>query len=403
MVLPGQLFAFYDWGGTYDPILPALTDRPVAVRSIVPYADLRAVDLQWTTDALVQPAPRRARPAAAAARPHGRRGGRAGQRRRPLAQRRRAGRRGRAGPRRARPAGRLVRPGADAARRDRDARARRAAARGAALRACRRAGSSASPAERAHRRRRLGAGDRRSRRLRRAANGPGAALRGRPRRRGLALARGRGRRRSSSATRIAAACSSRRGCAATPGWTVPAGESLSEDAAVLDPFPDRGTDAQTVAVVGGSRGCSADFSPGFAQFPERRPFAALDGDPSTAWLADRALARDRHRLEVRFTAPRDVDHVDLLPYSDGRGRVEAVASTDASSPSGRASTGSRWACTAFARSTSDRARSGGRARARAARAASASCASPAYGRPRRCARRCSSSARCAARTSAARA
>src|SRR4051794_37158467 len=53
MVLPGQLFAFYDWGGTYDPILPALTDRPVAVRSIVPYADPRAVDLQWTTDALV--------------------------------------------------------------------------------------------------------------------------------------------------------------------------------------------------------------------------------------------------------------------------------------------------------------------------------------------------------------
>ena len=53
MVLPGQLFAFYDWGGTYDPILPALTDRPVATRFIVPFADLRAVDLQWTTDALV--------------------------------------------------------------------------------------------------------------------------------------------------------------------------------------------------------------------------------------------------------------------------------------------------------------------------------------------------------------
>jgi hypothetical protein len=33
MVLPGQLFAFYDWGGTYDPILPALTDRPVAPRA----------------------------------------------------------------------------------------------------------------------------------------------------------------------------------------------------------------------------------------------------------------------------------------------------------------------------------------------------------------------------------
>src|SRR4051794_2367675 len=53
MVLPGQLFAHYAWGGTVDPILPALTGKPVAVRTVVPFADLRAVDLQWTTDALV--------------------------------------------------------------------------------------------------------------------------------------------------------------------------------------------------------------------------------------------------------------------------------------------------------------------------------------------------------------
>ena len=54
VVLPGQLYAFYDWGGTIDPILPALADRPVAVRNAVPYADLRAVDLLWATDALVE-------------------------------------------------------------------------------------------------------------------------------------------------------------------------------------------------------------------------------------------------------------------------------------------------------------------------------------------------------------
>ena len=53
MVLPGALFAYYDWGGTVDPILPALADRPVAERMIVPFADLRAVDLQFATDALV--------------------------------------------------------------------------------------------------------------------------------------------------------------------------------------------------------------------------------------------------------------------------------------------------------------------------------------------------------------
>ena len=54
VVLPGQLYAYYDWGGTVDAILPALAERPVAVRYAVPYADLRSVDLLWTLDGLVQ-------------------------------------------------------------------------------------------------------------------------------------------------------------------------------------------------------------------------------------------------------------------------------------------------------------------------------------------------------------
>ena len=31
LILPGQLYAFYDWGATVDPILPALAERPVDV------------------------------------------------------------------------------------------------------------------------------------------------------------------------------------------------------------------------------------------------------------------------------------------------------------------------------------------------------------------------------------
>src|SRR3954468_7580442 len=54
VVLPGQLYAFYRWGGTVDPILPSLTKKPVAVRNAVPYGDLRGTDLLWTTDALLQ-------------------------------------------------------------------------------------------------------------------------------------------------------------------------------------------------------------------------------------------------------------------------------------------------------------------------------------------------------------
>ena len=53
IVLPGDLFSFYTWGGTVDPILPALAKRPVAERTEVPYADLRATDLLWTVDGLV--------------------------------------------------------------------------------------------------------------------------------------------------------------------------------------------------------------------------------------------------------------------------------------------------------------------------------------------------------------
>ena len=54
VVLPAQLFATYDWASTVDPILPALSDRPVAARTVLAYADRRAVDLLWSADNLIQ-------------------------------------------------------------------------------------------------------------------------------------------------------------------------------------------------------------------------------------------------------------------------------------------------------------------------------------------------------------
>jgi arabinofuranan 3-O-arabinosyltransferase len=54
IVLPGQVFAYYKWGGTVDAILPRLTKRPVAVRYETPYADLHADDLLQTIDSLIQ-------------------------------------------------------------------------------------------------------------------------------------------------------------------------------------------------------------------------------------------------------------------------------------------------------------------------------------------------------------
>jgi len=115
------------------------------------------------------------------------------------------------------------------------------------------------------------------------------------------------------------------------GPTLPAASDVSEDGTLLDPFagedlPHDGTAAQTVAVLRGrgARSVSAPSSPQITLFPEHRPSAALDGDLATSWLADRALARDRHHLDVRFDGPRDVGTVELYPYNDSRAMVRAV-------------------------------------------------------------------------------
>ena len=110
------------------------------------------------------------------------------------------------------------------------------------------------------------------------------------------------------------------------GPVLAADEEPSMDAAVLDPFPGRGTDAQTVAVYDGIAGDHA-----------RRPRPAsrssrsagrsrrIDGDPATHWQADRrARRRTGTRSRSRSTAPRDVADVELLPYNDRRATVTAV-------------------------------------------------------------------------------
>jgi hypothetical protein len=109
------------------------------------------------------------------------------------------------------------------------------------------------------------------------------------------------------------------------GPTLPAAEGVSVDGTILDPFGDLDQRVQTVAEHGGGiRAVTAPASPQVTQFPDQRPFAALDGDPATAWVADRALVPARHTLTVDFREPRAVDVVRLLPYSDSRGVVQAV-------------------------------------------------------------------------------
>ena len=323
VVMPGQLYAYYDWGGTVDPILPTLAERPVAVRNAVPYADLRAVDLLWTVDALVQQ--RRAVP------------GQLG----PLLDLMSAGtvvsgadddrtRSGATppaeaaavldelgppdaawGPVRAEPhAAGTLGPARPLPR----VRAwRRPAARplvrleperGATVVDGSAAGLAAMAAVGAlpDRGRLLYAADLSAADVADAAAG------------GEVVITDSNRRQVHVVSRLAQ----------VRGAVLGAADPVPEDAAVLDPFPERGTDAQTVAVLDGARAIRAPFSPGYPQFPERRPFAAVDGDPGTAWLADRALTPDRYVWELTFDRPRDVPYIDLLPYSDAGVHVSAV-------------------------------------------------------------------------------
>ncbi len=109
------------------------------------------------------------------------------------------------------------------------------------------------------------------------------------------------------------------------GATLTASDEFPDKATVLDPFPDAGDEAQTLAVLDDARSVSAPFAPGYPQFPEHRPYAAVDGNTDTYWLADSQLQRRRHRLEVRLDEPREIPYIDLLPQRTGLTDVTAVS------------------------------------------------------------------------------
>ena len=312
VVLPGQPFAFYRWGGTVDPILPALTARPVAVRNVPPYDDLHAVDLLWTADNLVQqerllPGELPALLDLLSARSIvtatdddvDRSGGMP-----PTEAARALG--GLGAPARSYGSSRVFASPPDtldpAARlpevRRYDLPSARGLVRVEPVGAATVVDGSADGVAAlgsfgglSRTRPLLYAGDLSAADLRRAAAaGAEVAITDTNRRRAFVASRPR----------------------QSNGWTLPAAEPFSSDAAVLDPFA-RGPSAQTVAVYTGAKSVSAPYSPQVAQFPEHRPFAAFDGDTSTTWLADPVLDDARHWVQVELDRPREVPYVDVLP------------------------------------------------------------------------------------------
>ncbi|MCW3022525.1 MAG: hypothetical protein JWR30_1847, partial [Conexibacter sp.] len=334
MVLPGQLFASYRWGGTVDAVLPPLTDHPVTTRWIVPFADLRSTELQFTVDGLVNQERLRAgqlrplldllgvgdvliaadgdrarsgeMPAADAARElagagglgvggktYGSKVGAA-----PGAGRIEATRAVPALRRVEVPTGGLVRvlPRGPLTVVD-------GAGGGLAGLAAYGGLDPARPYAYAPDLAPAGSGGAGTAALRRAAADGGAFV-----------ISDTNRRRAFVAARLKGAV----------GPTLPRDQGVSVDGTILDPFGDLDARAQTVAELRGVRSITAPASPQVTQFPDQRPAAALDGDPATAWIADRALEPARHTLTVDFGAPRDVARLRLLPYSDPRGVVQAV-------------------------------------------------------------------------------
>jgi arabinofuranan 3-O-arabinosyltransferase len=325
LVLPGQLYAFYDWGGTVDPILPALTDRPVAVRSATPYGDLHSTDLLWTTDGLVQQE--------------------------------------RALPGQLTPLVRLLGAGAVVTGADDDFRRSGSIDPSAAARTLAAQGFGAAVAQYGPKRRvPPPAGDidpatvlpqvRRYRvrdarpAVRLEAPRPAAIVDGSAQ--GIAdlaafgalragaieyagdLSAAQLKAAASRGTDVVVSDSNRRRVVVisrmrqNAGATLGPDDPISEDSAVLNPFPARGSAGQTVAILHGARSIQAPFSPGYSQFPEHRPFAAFDGDPRTYWLADPALQPDRHWIEITFAKPLDIPYVDVLPRTDAGAVVDTI-------------------------------------------------------------------------------
>lgn len=325
IVLPGQIFAYYNWGGTIDSILPRLTTRPVAVRYETPYSDLHADDLLLTIDSLVQ--------------------------------------QNRLFPGQLRPLLGLIGVGSVITATDDDRSRSGAVDPGTAALALsqQRLGRavpygpiSAVPP---------GVGDIDAVKLlpqvRRYPissgrsivhvdpSGPQTVVDGSAE--GLAQLAAFGalpgrapifyagdlspdaiRRAAASGGDIVVTDSNRRRyflpqyTQQDVGPTQTASDGFGRNTAVVDPFSNTGSDAQTVAVLRGARYIQAPNVPAFSAFPEHSGVAAFDGDLSTSWVADNSEPPSNRYVEIGFTKPRDVSYIDVYPLSGHHGVVSAV-------------------------------------------------------------------------------
>ncbi len=325
LVLPGQIFAYYKWGGTIDAILPRVTTRPVAVRYETPYSDLHADDLLATVDDLVQQ--RRLFPGQLL----------------PLLKLMGVGavvtgsddditRSGAIDP--AAAAGELAAYGLPQPSRSYGPVSSLPAAAGDI------GPSQALPEVRRYD---IPAG----RGIVHVDAGPATIVDGSGA--GLAAMAAFGalpaqnpifyagdlttaalRREAAAGADVVVTDSNRRQQFVPEYAQQNLGDVLSPsdpvpfNFAITDPFPNLGTNGQTVSVLQGGSYLQAISEGGTLSFPENAPIAAFDGNLSTSWVADRYVGPVNRYIDVGFSHPRDVPYVDVYPLSGLHGVVTRV-------------------------------------------------------------------------------
>jgi hypothetical protein len=323
LVLPGQIFAFYNWGGTGDAILPRLANRPVAVRYETPYSDLHAVDMLTTVDGLVQ-------------------------------QRRLV-------PGQLPPLLRLMGVGAVVTGSDDDISRTGALDPAAAadelrsqglgapsrsygpLRAFPPANGDIGPSQLLPQVRRYDIPHSRGIVHVDPAGQPTIVDGGAE---GLAILAAFGalpargaifyagdlstsalRQQARLGANVVVTDSNRRRAFVPEftqqdvGNTIGASDPVDANSALIDPFPKAGVDGQTVSVLQGASYLRAVNAGGTLSFPETAPIAAFDGDLQTSWVADRYVPPSSRYLDIGFNKPRDVPYVDVYPLSGPHGVV----------------------------------------------------------------------------------
>ncbi len=105
--------------------------------------------------------------------------------------------------------------------------------------------------------------------------------------------------------------------------TLPASQQVERTFPNYDPFPGTGTAEQTVAVYSGIRSLTSPAGPGFTVFPEHRPYAALDGDVGTSWIAQSDEPADRY-IDIQLRRPLPTRFIYVRPHRDRATQTRSV-------------------------------------------------------------------------------